>query len=265
MAIIKTEKLTKAFGRLVAVNELSLEVEPGEVFGLLGPNGAGKTTAIRMLITLMRPTGGKAWVGGLDVRKSPLAVRRLIGYVPQAVSADSDLSGYENLLIFAKLYDVPRSQREKRIAEILEFMGLTGFAHSLVRTYSGGMIRRLEIAEAFISLPQVLFLDEPTLGLDPVARRGVWELIQKARTEFGMTIFFTTHYMEEADGECSRLAIMDSGRLTAIGTPQELKEGTGNPKATLDDVFSFYTGSALDAGASYRETRQMRRTVRRYG
>lgn len=265
MAIIKTEKLTKVFGKLIAVNELSLEVDQGEVFGLLGPNGAGKTTAIRMLITLMRPTGGRAWVDGLDVRKSSLAVRRLIGYVPQAISADSALTGYENLLIFAKLYDIPRGQREKRITEILEFMGLTGFADSLVQTYSGGMIRRLEIAEAFISLPKVLFLDEPTLGLDPVARGGVWELMRRAREEFGTTIFFTTHYMEEADSECHRVAIMDRGKVTAIGTPQELKASTGNPQATLDEVFIFYTGTALDLGTSYRETRQIRRAVRRYG
>ena len=177
MSILKTEALTRCFGALKAVDALSLAVEAGEVFGLLGPNGAGKTTVIKMLTTLLPPTSGRASVGGFDVVRRAGDVRRIIGYVPQMLSADGTLTGYENLLIFAKLYDLPRAERKSRVQRALELLGLTEAADRLVRTYSGGMIRRLEIAQSILHEPKVLFLDEPTIGLDPLAREAVWDRI----------------------------------------------------------------------------------------
>ncbi|HZQ05575.1 MAG TPA: ATP-binding cassette domain-containing protein [Anaerolineae bacterium] len=264
MAILETEQLTRKFGDFTAVNALTLNVEAGEVFGLLGPNGAGKTTTIKMLTTLLPPTAGSAQIAGLDVVKQASAVRRIIGYVPQMLSADGTLTGYENLLIFAKLYDLAREAREKRVREALSFMGLTDAADRLVRTYSGGMIRRLEIAQSMIHAPRVLFLDEPTVGLDPVARNTVWDRIGELRREYGTTIILTTHYMEEADALCNRVAIMHLGVIAAIGTPNELKQNLGG-NVTLDDVFAHYTGAALEAGGNYRETFRARRTAQRLG
>ncbi|HLJ80542.1 MAG TPA: ATP-binding cassette domain-containing protein, partial [Ktedonobacterales bacterium] len=234
-------------------------------FGLLGPNGAGKSTAIKMLTTLLDPSAGSATVGGYDIVRQPSQVRRVIGYVPQALSADGNLTGYENLLIFTKLYDVPRGERDLRVHDALSLMGLTEAANKLVRTYSGGMIRRLEIGQAMLHQPSLLFLDEPTVGLDPIARRAVWEHLEKIRGETGMTIFLTTHYMEEADSLCNRVAIMNHGRVAAIGTPAELKEAIGGPEKSLDDVFVHYTGDELDSGGSYRDASRSRRTARRVG
>jgi ABC-2 type transport system ATP-binding protein len=211
MTILETDRLTRRFDALTAVDALTISVEAGEVFGLLGPNGAGKTTAIKMLTTLLPPSSGNARVAGFDIARHAADVRRNIGYVPQMLSADGTLSGYENLLIFAKLYDVPHREREARLREALAFMSLTDAANKLVRDYSGGMIRRLEIAQSMLHRPRVLFLDEPTVGLDPLARKAVWEHIQQLRTEFGMTIFMTTHLMDEADAECNRVAIMHLG------------------------------------------------------
>jgi len=265
--VVETTKLTRRFGDLTAVDNLSIAVEPGEVFGLLGPNGAGKTTAIKMLTTLLRPTSGEASVVGFSIRRQAPDVRRVTGYVPQLISADGTLTGYENLMVFAKLYDVPRAERKQRVQEGLAFMGLEDAADKLVRTYSGGMIRRLEIVQCVLHRPQVLFLDEPTVGLDPLARRAIWEHISELRTERGTTVFLTTHMMEEADRLCTRVAIMHHGKLVAMGTPAELKASIGNEAATLDDVFVHYAGDRLESesGVSYRETRRTRGTAWRLG
>ena len=265
MAIRETIGLIKRFGSLTAVDSLTLNVAEGEVFGLLGPNGAGKSTVIKMLTTLLPPAGGRAAVAGCDIVHQAARVRRLIGYVPQLLSADGMLTGYENLLVFARLYDIPRAERDERIGSALEFMGLDAAAHRLVRTYSGGMIRRLEIAQSMLHRPRLLFLDEPTVGLDPLAREAVWGHIDQLRLEFGTTIFLTTHYMEEADSLCSRVAIMHRGKVEALGSPGELKASIGRPDATLDDVFVQYAGGELDAGGGYREASRTRRTARRLG
>ena len=263
--IIEVLDLVKRFGDNAAVDHVSFAVNEGEVFGLLGPNGAGKSTIIKMLTTLLPPTSGRASVVGFDVTHQPMAVRRSIGYVPQALSADGDLTGYENLMVFAKLYDLPRAQRASKVREALDFMGLHDAADKLVRTYSGGMIRRLEVAQAMLHQPQVLFLDEPTVGLDPVARKAVWEHLGHLRAETGMTIFLTTHYMEEADSLCDRVAIMHLGKVEAMGAPTALKATMGGDDVTLDAVFTYYTGNTLESGGSYRETARTRRTARRLG
>ena len=264
-AIVSLEHLTRRFGEMTAVDAISLAIEDGEVFGLLGPNGAGKSTTIKMLTTLLPPSGGSADIAGYDVAHQAAQVRRVIGYVPQALSADGSLTGYENLLIFAKLYDVPRVARDERIRHALGVMGLTEAGEKLVKTYSGGMIRRLEVAQALLHGPRVLFLDEPTVGLDPVARKAVWEHLGALRRQTGMTIFLTTHYMDEADSLCQRVAIMHRGRIAAIGTPADLKASIGQADATLDDVFAYYTGDVLESGGSFRDTSRSRRTARRLG
>lgn len=227
MPIVETNALTRRFGDLIAVDSLTISIERGEIFGLLGPNGAGKTTAIKMLTTLLRPTSGEASVAGFSITHHAADVRRVIGYVPQLISADSTLTGYENLMAFAKLYDIPRAQRRPRVVEALSFMGLQDAGNKLVRTYSGGMIRRLEIVQSMLHRPQVLFLDEPTVGLDPLARKAIWEHIRQLRLEHGTTIILTTHLMEEADSLCSRVAIMHRGKLVALGTPAHLKASVG--------------------------------------
>jgi len=265
MNIIETSSLTRRFGDLIAVDALNLAVREGEVFGLLGPNGAGKTTVIKMLTTLLPPTSGHARVAGLDVERRAARVRREIGYVPQLVSVDGTLTGYENLLIFAKLYGVPRGARQARIATALEFVGLGEAAHRQVGKYSGGMMRRLEIALAMLHRPRVLFLDEPTVGLDPLARQAVWQHVRSLAGEYGMTILLTTHFMEEADSLCGRVAIMNLGRVAALGPPEELKASIGRPEATLDEVFARYTGHELDSGGNYREISRTRRTAARLG
>lgn len=263
--ILETQALTRRFGKITAVDGLTISVEAGEVFGLLGPNGAGKSTAIKMLTTLLPTSSGRANIAGFDVTRQAAEVRRVIGYVPQALSADGTLTGYENLLIFAKLYDIPRRERESRVRNALAFMGLQDAAERLVRQYSGGMIRRLEIAQSILHHPPVLFLDEPTVGLDPLARNAVWEMVTQLRIDYGTTIFLTTHFMEEADNLCNRVAIMHQGRVITIGTPADLKASLGKSGATLDDVFIHYTGDQLTSGGSYRETSRTRRTTQRLG
>lgn len=263
--ILETHALTRRFDQLVAVNALTLAVEEGQIFGLLGPNGAGKSTAIKMMTTLLPPTSGDARIAGYSVTRDAGQVRRLIGYVPQMLSADGTLTGYENLLIMAKLYDIPRQEREQRVRDALAFMGLEEAADKLVRTYSGGMIRRLEFAQSMLHRPRVLFLDEPTVGLDPGARRAVWELVRRYSTEHHTTILLTTHLMEEADALCDQIAIMHLGNVVASGTPAELKASIGGNGATLDDVFIYYSGSSLDSGGTYRDTSRARRTARRLG
>ena len=260
--ILETQSLTRHFRTLTAVDRLSISVQPGEMFGLVGPNGAGKTTVIKMLTTILPPTSGNAVVAGYDIVRHSAQVRSVIGYVPQLLSADGSLTGYENLLIFAKLYHIPRRERQSRIHDALTFMGLPEFADKMVREYSGGMIRRLEVAESMLHRPRMLFLDEPTVGLDPIARRTVWEHIQRLRSDYGTTILLTTHYMEEADELCDRVAIMHLGKMAAIGTPAELKASVGEG-ATLDDVFVHYSGYEVDSGGNWREVSSTRRVARR--
>lgn len=264
-AIIKVSHLVKKFKEYAAVNDVSFEVEQGEVFGLLGPNGAGKSTTIKMLTTLLNPTSGEALVNGYDIVHQTTAVRHSIGYVPQALSADGNLSGYENLLIFAKLYDVPRSIRDGRVKEVLSYVGLLDASKQIVRNYSGGMIRRLEVAQSLLHQPRVLFLDEPTVGLDPIARQSIWDHLMDLRASSDMTIFVTTHSMEEADSLCTRIAVMHHGKIAIIGTPDELKATLEIDNPTLDDVFVHYAGDALESGGSYRDASRARRTARRLG
>jgi len=204
---------------------------------LIGPNGAGKSTLIKMLTTLLPPTSGHATVGGFDLVAAPRKVRRNIGYVPQLLSSDGALTGYENLLLSARLYGLPRRERTHRIEQALATMGLTEAAHHLVGRYSGGMIRRLEIAQSMLHHPAVLFMDEPTVGLDPAARETVWDHVVELRRTFHTTMMVTTHYMEEAEELCDRIALIAHGRIVAVGSPVELKAAVG-PNATLDDVFT---------------------------
>ncbi|MBE3065137.1 MAG: ATP-binding cassette domain-containing protein [Spirochaetes bacterium] len=265
MVMLQIDGLTRRFGSLVAVDGLSLSIDQGEVFGLLGPNGAGKTTTIKMLTTLLRPSAGTARVAGYDIIRQPREVRGVIGYVPQMLSADASLTAYENLLVFARLYSLPWRQRKQRVRDALEFMGLTDSAHRMVRQYSGGMIRRLEIAQSLLHEPRVLFLDEPTVGLDPGARRAVWDHIRELRARLGATVVLTTHHMDEADLLCHRVAIMHKGKVVALGAPAQLKGSIGGEDATLDDVFIRSTGSNLETGGTYRDTRHARRSARRLG
>jgi ABC-2 type transport system ATP-binding protein len=220
---ISVTGITKRFGEITAVDDVSFEVDEGEFFGFLGPNGAGKTTLIRMLTTLLRPTAGKAFVASWDVAKDPAEVRRNIGVVPQAMTSDLDLTGHENMDLYGRFYGIRGRERKERISYLLDKVGLMSRAGDLVATYSGGMRRRLEIARVLVHRPKLLFLDEPTIGLDPQSRRVVWEFLQKLIEGDAMTIFLTTHYMEEAEALCNRVAIIDSGRIIAIGSPAELK------------------------------------------
>ncbi len=224
MNAIEVERLTKKFGELVAVNEVSFDVPEGEIFGLLGPNGAGKTTLIRMLTTLTPPTSGAARVAGYDVVKDPDGVRQSIGVIPQALTSDPELTADENLLIHEKLYGVPASAREELTRRLLAVVDLERFGGELVRNFSGGMRRRLEIARGLVHSPRILFLDEPTTGLDPVSRTNVWEMIHKLKEQASLTILLTTHYMDEADKLCERIAIVDHGKLVALDTPARLKD-----------------------------------------
>jgi ABC-2 type transport system ATP-binding protein len=259
--VLVTHALTRRFDKFTAVDRLSISVGRGEIFGLIGPNGAGKTTTIKMLTTLLPPTEGSALVAGFDVARQPAAVRRSIGYVPQLISADAQVSGFDNLWVFARLYLIPREERETRIREALEFMGLTAVGDELVKNYSGGMIRRLEIAQALLHRPRVLFMDEPTVGLDPLARDAVWDQIEKLRDHYGTSIMMTTHYMEEADRLCGRVAVMHRGRVVALGKPSELKSALGRPGATLEDVFGHFAGEEVGLAGGYREAGRTRRVA----
>jgi ABC-2 type transport system ATP-binding protein len=234
MHIIEVFNLTKEFNGLKAVNNVSLSIEEGEVFGLLGPNGAGKTTFISMLCTLLRPTSGTARVNGFDIVKQQDEVRKSIGIVFQEPSLDNRLTGRENLEMHAGLYGVPKAERKKRIEEVLELVALSDRADELVKTYSGGMKRRLEIARGLIHYPKVLFLDEPTLGLDPQTREHIWEYIKKLAEREHITILLTTHYMEEADALCNRVAIMDYGEIKVLDTPEALKNSLEGDVISLE-------------------------------
>ncbi len=223
VAAIEVESLTKCFGDFCAVDALSFTVNQGEVFGLLGPNGAGKSTLIRMLTTLVPPTSGTARVNAHDVVRAPNAVRQTIGVIPQAMTSDLDLSAEENLSIFAQLYGIPRSQRRRTITALLEAVDLAAWRDKPVKMFSGGMRRRLEIARGLVHEPRIFFLDEPTTGLDPVSRVAVWEMLARLKRERDLTILVTTHYMDEADKLCDRIAIVDHGRLKALDSPLKLK------------------------------------------
>jgi ABC-2 type transport system ATP-binding protein len=235
---IEVKKLKKQFGDFVAVKEVSFTVPTGEIFGLLGPNGAGKTTLIRMMTTLTPPTSGSALVGGHDVVTDADGVRHCIGVIPQALTSDPELTARENMLIHAKLYGLSASQRQEVIPRLLESVGLTEFADKLVGSFSGGMRRRLEIARGLVHSPKILFLDEPTTGLDPVSRTSVWEMINKLKAASNLTILLTTHYMEEANQLCNLIAIVDHGVLVALDTPTKLKDsvpGTDIVEAEFDN------------------------------
>jgi ABC-2 type transport system ATP-binding protein len=220
---VEVEKLKKCFGDFCAVNELSFTVSHGEVFGLLGPNGAGKSTLIRMLTTLVPPTSGTARIKGFDIIRSANQVRQSIGVIPQAMTSDLDLSAEENMTIFAKLYGIPREKRRQTIKDLFEAVDLTQWADKPVKMFSGGMRRRLEIARGLVHAPQIFFLDEPTTGLDPVSRVAVWEMLSRLKRERDLTILVTTHYMDEADKLCDRIAIVDHGKLVALDSPLKLK------------------------------------------
>lgn len=222
---IEVQDIVKRYGTFEAVKGVSFRVAEGEIFGLLGPNGAGKSTLIRMMTTLIPLTAGHARVAGFDVVKDADDVRRTIGVIPQALTSDPDLTVEENLQIYAKLYSVPRGRREKNINEVLEAVDLTKWRDAQTKTLSGGMRRRLEIARGLVHDPRIFFLDEPTTGLDPVSRIAVWEMLNKLKSTRNLTILLTTHYMEEADKLCDRIAIVDHGKLVALGTPVELKNG----------------------------------------
>ena len=264
-AILVTESLSRRFGDVMAVDSLTLSIERGEVFGLLGRNGSGKTTLIKMLTTLLSPTSGSARIAGFDIVQQSESVRRLIGYVPQALSADGELTGFENLQVFARLYDIPRPLRAERIREGLELMGLSDGANRLVRTYSGGMIRRLEIAQSMLHRPEVLFLDEPTVGLDPVAREAVWEHIDMRRSRYRTTILLTTHYMDEAEQLCARVAILRSGRMVALGDLRALRAAAGDAGASLEGIFAHFTEDGKEGAGGYIETASTRHATRRLG
>ncbi len=237
MNAIEVRNLSKIYsGKIKAINDLSFDVEEGKIFGFLGPNGAGKSTTIKVLVTLTDATLGSAKIFGVDVSKEPAKVRGMIGYVPQDISADGALTGYENLLLSAKLYDIHSRERAKRIEDVLATLGLSERAHDIITTYSGGMVRRLEIGQAMLHRPRVLFLDEPTIGLDPSGRKLVWAHIKKLNKAWNVTIFLTTHYMEEAEVLCENVGIINQGKLAVIGTPNKLKEmvGAGTLTTVLD-------------------------------
>ncbi|MEV5959286.1 ATP-binding cassette domain-containing protein [Streptomyces sp. NPDC051987] len=263
--------LSYSFGDTRAVDGLDLAVAEGEAFGLLGPNGAGKTTAIRCITTLLPVPAGMVRVFGHDTGKDRMAVRRLLGYVPQQLSADSGLTGRENVELFARVFDVPRRERAARVAEALAAVDLTDAADRLAGTYSGGMVRRLELAQALVSAPRLLILDEPTIGLDPIARTSVWDQINSVRAATGMTVLVTTHYMDEADQHCDRVGLMHRGRIRALGTPAELRRALAERQGTdtlptLEDVFRDVAGSGLDdRSGGFRDVRSTRRTANRVG
>jgi len=260
--------LTHRYGQFVAVDDVTLQVRQGETMGLLGPNGAGKTTVVRMLTTLTPVQHGELRIFGLDARDQTVDIRSNIGYVPQQLSIEPTLTGRQNVAWFARLYGVARSRRSERVDEALDAMDLLDVADRLAGTYSGGMVRRLEVAQALVNRPSLLVLDEPTVGLDPIARDRVWTHVLKMQGQFGMTVLLTTHYMEEADALCDRVALMHHGKLRAVGTPATLKSRV-SACATLEDVFRHYTSSELSeqagASGSFREIRSSRKVASRVG
>lgn len=241
---VQTKSLSKHYGTVAAVDDISFSVDEGEIFGFLGPNGAGKSTTLMILTTLLKPTSGKALVSGFDVATHAKNVRQNIGYVQQETTVDEYLTGRENLLLQARLNHIPKDEIDQRIDDVLELIELSEKQHQAVVTYSGGMRKRLDIAGGLLHHPKVLFLDEPTVGLDIQTRRKIWEYIKKIHDEFNMTIFLTTHYMEEADQLCDRIGIIDGGKIQAIDTPENMKNAMGNEVISLEyenDADSFVT------------------------
>jgi ABC-2 type transport system ATP-binding protein len=263
-AVVETFDLTRRFGTFTAVGQVSLQINAGQIFGLIGPNGAGKSTLIKMLTTMLPPSSGRAIVASYDIVTQASEVRKNIGYVPQLLSADGELTGYENLVLAARLYLVPRAERETRINEALTMMGLSEFRDRLVRNYSGGMIRRLEIAQSTLHRPAVVFMDEPTEGLDPGGRHAVWNHIRDLCDKLGTAVVVTTHYMDEADVLCDDVALIDHGRIRVVGAPAAIKASIG-PNATLDDAFISLTGTPINSGGNYHDVRQTRRAAREHG
>jgi ABC-2 type transport system ATP-binding protein len=262
---INCQNLTYRYAHFTAVDDLSLKVRPGETMGLLGPNGAGKTTLVRMLTTLTPVQHGELRIFGLDSRRQTTDIRSNIGYVPQQLSIEPALSGRQNVEWFARLYGVPRAERACRVEQALAAMELLDVADRMAGAYSGGMVRRLEVAQALVNRPSLLVLDEPTVGLDPIARDGVWTQVRNMQAQFGMTVLLTTHYMEEADALCDRVALMHRGALRAVGTPTDLKS-TVSARATLEDVFRHYAASDLaesSESSDFREIRSSRRVASR--
>ncbi|CAM2753990.1 ABC transporter ATP-binding protein [Mycobacterium intermedium] len=244
---INCAHLTYRYGQHTAVDDVTFQVLPGETVGLLGPNGAGKTTVVRVLTTLAPVQDGELRIFGLDARRQAIDIRSNLGYVPQQLSIEKALTGRQNVEWFARLYGVPRAERRERVDQALAAMDLLDVANQVASSYSGGMVRRLEVAQALVNRPSLLILDEPTVGLDPIARDGVWTQVKKMQAEFGMTVLLTTHYMEEADVLCDRVALMHRGALQAVGTPEELKS-TVSPDATLEDVFRHYSSAEISSG-----------------
>jgi len=264
---IDCRHLTYRYGQFTAVDDLTLQVRSREKMGLVGPNGAGKTTLVRMITTLTPVRHGELYIFGLDAQHHNLDIRCNIGYVPQQLSIELALTGKQNVEWFARLYDVPRAERTDRVDHVLGAMKLLDVADQLATTYSGGMIRRLELAQALVNRPSLLVLDEPTVGLDPIARDGVWSQVQHMQAQFGMTVLLTTHYMEEANALCDQVALIHHGKLQAVGSPTELKS-TVSPNATLEDVFRHYAGSDLDDDTprqGLREIRSSRKVASRVG
>jgi ABC-2 type transport system ATP-binding protein len=247
VSAIMVEEVSKRFGEFTAVDKVSFSVQTGETFGLLGTNGAGKSTLIRMMTTLLPISSGRIIVFNQDVTLSPNRARLEIGVVPQAMTSDTELTVGENLSIYAKLYGVKRDERRRAIKELLEIVGLTEWRDAEVRTLSGGMRRRVEVARGLVHSPKILFLDEPTTGLDPVSRVDVWEMLEKIQRERQLTILLTTHYMEEADRLCDRIAMIDHGRLIVLDTPSKLKASVpgSTEETSLNDVFAYYAGRGM--------------------
>ncbi len=257
--MIVVQNLTRKFGEFVAVHDISFSVEPGEIFAFLGPNGAGKTTTIKILTTLLPPTSGTVRIDGLDPTREPNEVRKRFGIVFQDPSLDQNLSAWENLELHGVLYHVPRKVRRERIRALLELFGLWERRDELVKQYSGGMMRRLEIARGLLHTPRILFLDEPTLGLDPQSRNQLWTHVRQLNKDEGVTVFLTTHYMDEADRVAGRIAVIDHGRIVALGSSAELKARTGT--GTLEEAFLALTGTEIREEAADASDR-MRRMAR---
>ncbi|AHC51332.1 ABC transporter ATP-binding protein [Sulfolobus acidocaldarius SUSAZ] len=260
--IIEAINLTKRFGKFTAVDHVSFKVLEGEIFGFLGPNGAGKSTTVKMLTTVLRPSEGTGIVNGYDIVKQPSLVRRSIGVVPQEFTADEDLTGWENIMMMAGLYGIPKDIANERGKELLELVELTNAANRKVETYSGGMRRRLEIAMSLISRPKILFLDEPTIGLDAQTRVSIWKYILELKKEQGMTIFVTTHYLEEADNYADRIAIIDHGKIIAIGSPKELKDKIGGDIISLSTSDNELAQQYIKAVEGVKELKVMDGMIR---
>ena len=271
ISALEVTGLVYAYKHNRAVDGIDLRVEPGSVYGLLGPNGAGKTTAIRAITTLLPIPAGMVAVFGRDPARDQMGVRRSLGYVPQQLSADQGLTGRENVTNFARLFDVPRRIRAEKVELALDAVGLLDVADRMASAYSGGMVRRLELAQALVSSPRLLILDEPTIGLDPIARDSVWRHIEDVRAATGMTVLVTTHYMDEAEEHCDRISLMHKGRIQATGSPAELIASlpdaqSGGAAVSLEDAFRYYSGGAgLDEAVEggIRDVRSTRATANR--